>query len=107
MNYYYYNAVGEVTPGQPTSDPPRNQGQPLGNVRAPPGNQPYGVPPGDQFNNPQYQPPPMNQAGGRYQVMLCVLSLCLHVSYYSDIATLPSVMSTVDQGVGHLNTVQT
>ena len=65
-----YDPIPGQAAGNPRS-PPHNQGLPYDNMRSPPaGNQPYGGMAGGQFN-PPYQPPPMNQPGGIYQV--CVM----------------------------------
>ena len=63
-NFYHRNRGGyNPIPGHAV-----NQGQQYGDVRShPAGNQQYQG--GPQFS-PQYQPPPMNQPAGRFQVML-------------------------------------
>ena len=75
INICHRNRGYGPVPGQPIVDPrspPANQGQPLGGMRPMSGNQPYqGSPPlaANRFNQPPYQPPPMNQQAGGSQVI--------------------------------------
>ena len=68
-------------PGPPIADP--NQGKPLEGMRSMQGNQSYGgpSPPAvNQFNQPPYQPPPINQHAGGFQVIL------MHTVYQESFA---------------------
>lgn len=98
INICYRNRGYAPVPSQPVADPRSNQGQPLRGMGPMSGNQPYqgGPPPAanqynqqlysappaaNQYNQQlysapptanqfyQYQPPPMNQQAGRFQVI--------------------------------------
>ena len=70
LNIYYRNRGGYA----PMPGPAVNQGQQqLRDMRSPPAGNHQGGPPVNQFS-PQYQPAPMNQPAGRFQVML----VCTH-----------------------------
>ena len=68
INICYRNRGYGPIPGPDPRSPPANQG----GMRPMSGNQPYqgGPPPaGNQFNQHPYQPPPMNQQAGGFQVI--------------------------------------
>ena len=63
--------------------PPGDQGQPLEGMRPMPWNQPYQdgpLPAANQFNQPPYQPPLMNQQAGGFQVRVIWFRVYLYVS---------------------------
>ena len=70
LNIYYRNRGYDPIPGHAV-----NQGQQYEGMRSPPaGNQQYQSGPLANQLSPQYQPLPMNQPAGRFQVMLILLT---------------------------------